>query len=287
MSQNWYDRAVYRVDGDDRRRTDILLPAEPIEWYGVVGLKPTALECTIFETARTAVAAECERLGCPRLLPPDDRIHVLNNKEFDAKIGAYDGMSLFRHLYLRRTRLPGPLFADTLHEFGHGVGYLRICAEIPRRRKHICLRPTHRGLLRLRPRQQQNYVGDFEGLDEAVTEIFMARGVQWANRHCGRLDPAVVAGATICIDYLPVLYVAAKLCHVLADDFGGVTEARDALMRDALTGHETFLRQLNQRLPGARRVIAAMTGNRPSALATAERLGFSDIVERIHRFTKP
>jgi hypothetical protein len=286
--EKWVDEVIVKAAAPGRERVlrDICSGPAP-DPYKVVDLAKTPEESrAIGEVVAAANALRTKTCGLPVLAFSPARVHVLRREEFRGKVSMRaDGKTMMGHIYLWRG-LPRHIFYACLaHEMIHAFSFLRLTVKDPlvvppgsepdapvsfSRYGMLCSDPVHG--LRL---------PHFHGLNEAATEA-CAIGVRaYAADRSAVLDGAEKEALARVVFYEEVFTLVEHIVRRAAGRAGDPMAFWRLLMRDHLTGTDTFLAAVEPSFPGTTEVLRG-TGSGPEEVAVAaDRLGLTDLASTI------
>lgn len=288
MNAFWLWDSYDIVTSDSRLRRGRISTVMPSD-IGLDGCRPSEFELPIIAAAREAVRREIVRLGLKRPLPPDDRIHVLDDADFTMVFGEkVAGMTYRRNVYLRRLSLPHLFLSHVAHELCHGGAFLsgEIRCEkdagervppILDRRIGLSICSYNKGGQRVRTA--------YEGLNEGVTDILAHRALLLLANDGDELLPHEIYEKTMeQFGYMAAACVIIALTTRLDQVFARPEDARDQLFRDYLTGSTGFVRALTWLRPDAVKTIAAMPPDIAGAVDAAKCLGLEEALDNMAEF---
>jgi hypothetical protein len=220
-------------------------------------------------------------LRLPPLYLPADRVHIFSGDEFIRVFAEHAGslgLSLGTHAYIPRSGDRVRFASSVTHELVHLSCFkrYRVEAEIEERDEDnsltggVTIEPTRMGL-RLGK-------DSFEGLNEAVTEIF-ATAVR--ERFTEMRSPLTKKEVNELIEwsaYVPQI----KLFEALTEKvWGDVVPGFTIALWDYMTGTNCFLRDLNRALPDAVGILRCMGVKPQSALDTARKLDLKKLINEL------
>lgn len=293
--RKWVDR-IRVIDVDSGGIVDAPVDSlgPPPDRFSVQDLVKTAEELAAIDEIEAAFNVFlCSFCGLPPVRFDPERIHVLSEAEFKAKVGGahsgrFQGKSWFGHVYLWRGWPLWMFQAILAHELFHDISYawfdirtkpettvdgLKLPSLLPRRMGMVLIDPSYRTLL-----------PHFHGLNEGTTETAAMAIRQLVSRRSRLLDEA---GRQTLMNFTVSPPLAAFTDRLVNTAVGGPDDAfatMKKLFLDCLQGTDNFLAQLEARLPGATERLRR-TGARPDELLpAAEELGFADLAEAIRPY---
>ncbi len=295
------DRHSRLVDAEGKRvvktmqQREELAQEEAQDWArekeNIVELEPTAFERQAIVDVLASINQNLGQLGFEENQLTVDRIHIVSDEEFEAKVGAHGGEYHKGHLYIRRQDDPLEFLRDLSHEMAHMSGFTRMVVTKKEGEQDITIEQ------RIGTRMHNPSTGKlfFEGLTEATTEMF-AMEVRARLRDSQSMESVEHGELTRYERYKPQVIVLNHIIDRLAAHEGvDRWDIFDDLQRDHVSGKAGFLKRLNKMMPkdkeagrsGIVEVLAGMGTSREEAVRVAKELQLDKALQILGVETQP
>lgn len=222
------------------------------------------------------------RLGLPPHEVPDNRVHIVTEKEVRDFGGWDQGTALTKHghVFIQRRADPVQFYQELTHELVHAASFyvLQVHKEGDER---VGLGDRRLGLS-FTTNNGQSTQTYFNGLSEGVTELMAHHLRRLVSTGATGMTAAQTNQMTRTLFYRPWVEIASAIPDIVANAEGvPVDDVEADLYRDSVTGSYRILKRLEKARPGVVKALRPLVQTSADALRAAEALDLRELAKKL------